>query len=64
MLEWDVLNLLDAVYLLGIECGSRLYFSYDAEIRLLVDDEHANDEIDLLSHHLLTFVRLLLESLL
>lgn len=61
MLEWYVLNLLDAVYLFSIESSSRLYFPHYAEIGLMVDDQHTHDEIDILSHHLLTFVGLLLE---
>lgn len=36
MLEGNVLNLFDAVYLLCIQCGYCLYFPHDAQIWLLV----------------------------
>lgn len=64
MLEWDVLNLLYAVYLLRIEGGCGLDLPHDAEIRLLVDHQHAHYQVDILTHHLLSLVGLLLETLL
>lgn len=43
MLEWDVFDLLYAVDLLGIEGGCGLDLPDDAQIRLLVDHQHAHD---------------------
>lgn len=64
MLEWDVLNLLYAVYLLRIESCCGLDLPHDAEIRLLVDHQHPHYQVDILTHHLLSLVGLLLETLL
>lgn len=64
MLEWDVLDLLYAVYLLRVERGCRLDIPHDAEIGLLVDHQHAHHQVNILAHHLLALVGLLLETLL
>lgn len=64
VLERNVLNLLNAVDLLGVEGGHRLHLTHDAQVGLLVYHQHPHHQVDLLRHHLLPSVRLLLESLL
>ena len=49
----DILHLLYAEHLVVVESGHWLDLLYDAEVGLLVDDEDAEDEKDLLSGHFL-----------